>query len=185
MRLNELEIIIVEGTKGTQADTPEFAEPGYFTVGDSHSNGVSNYGRGKIWKALGMDGSSSFDPMHMRAIEKIPAGSVVAISLGANDLKSKPIPQIANQVQKIISAAESKGLHVIYLLPTSTAPNKPVDQKREELRKAMSSAVSVPIVDLGSASVNDPMGLHLDPKQYISIGSKISQEYKLKSDKSF
>jgi peptidoglycan hydrolase-like protein with peptidoglycan-binding domain len=148
-------------------------KPGYYTVGDSHSNGVGNYGRGNTWKAMGKDGSSAFNSMHMDAINRIPTGSVVAISLGANDLGSKTISQIVGRVQTVISAAQSKGLKVVYLLPTTTASNKPNDPKREELRDALRSAVSVPTVDLGQASAADPQGLHLDMGSYAKIGKAI------------
>ena len=124
MRFNEFKNLITEAQKGAQASVAQFNEPGYFTVGDSHSNGVGNYGRGKTWKALGMDGASAFDPMHPAAIAKIPSGSVVAISLGANDLGSKPIPQIVSQVNKIIGDAKERGLEVVYLLPTATTDLK-------------------------------------------------------------
>jgi peptidoglycan hydrolase-like protein with peptidoglycan-binding domain len=178
MRFREfVNIKLIEATKGNQADTPKFDMSGYFTVGDSHSNGVGNYGRGKTWKALGMDGASAFDPMHMQAIEKIPSGSVVAISLGANDLKGKPIPAIVAQVQKVINAAKDKVLQVVYLLPTTTAPNKPNDPKRDELRQALSAAINVPIEDLGQASPGDPMGLHLSSGGYNAIASRISKQY--------
>lgn len=185
MRFKEFKNIITEGTKGRQADIPSFDEPGYFTVGDSHSNGISDYGRGKTWKALGMDGASAFDSMHLAAIEKIPAGSVVAISLGANDLgkrneKGTAIPQIVSQVKKIVDAADAKSLQVIYLLPTSTAPNKPQDPKRNELRQALQSAINTTIVDLGEASPNDTMGVHLSPAGYSSIARQISGQYKPK-----
>jgi peptidoglycan hydrolase-like protein with peptidoglycan-binding domain len=176
MRFREFKIIS-EATKGRQADIPSFDAPGYFTVGDSHSNGVGGYGKGKTWKAMGMDGASAFDPMHISAIERIPSGSVVAISLGANDLKSKPIQQIVSQVNKVIATAKSKSLQVVYLLPTTTAPNKTNDPKRDELRSALKSAVSVPIVDLGQASPSDSMGLHLDAGKYNSIGSQIASNY--------
>lgn len=169
---------ILEGTKGNQASVPKFDSAGYFTVGDSHSNGVGNYGRGKTWKALGEDGASAFDNQHIEAIAKIPAGSVVAISLGANDLKAgKPIPQIVNQVQKVIDAAKSRTLQVVYLLPTTTAPNKPKDPKRNELRDALSAAIQVPIVDMGQASASDTMGVHLDSGKYNRIGAKIASDY--------
>lgn len=178
MRFREFKTVITEATKGQQANITKFEGPGYFTVGDSHSNGVGNYGRGKTWKALGMDGASAFDPMHMAAIERIPSGSVVAISLGANDLKAgKPIPQIVSQVQKVIDAARSKTLQVVYLLPTTTAPNKKKDPKRDELRDALSAAIQVPIVDMGQASASDTMGVHLDSGKYNSIGAKIASDY--------
>ena len=179
MRFYEFKQIILEGTKGKQADVPKFDGPGYITVGDSHSNGVGGYGKGKIWKAMGMDGAKSTDPMHLSAIERIPPGSVVAISLGANDLAAKtPIPQIVSQVQRVISAAQAKTLQVVYLLPTTTAPNKPKDPKRNELRDALSAAIQVPIVDMGQASAGDTMGVHLDSGRYNSIGASIAGDYK-------
>ena len=172
MRFKEFRILS-EGTKGKQADVAKFDSPGYFTVGDSHSNGVGNYGRGKTWQAMGMDGASAFDPMHMSAIERIPAGSVVAISLGANDLGSKPIPQIVNQVERVISAAKGKGLNVVYLLPTAT--NNPENKaKRDELRNALSGAISVPTYDLGKVTGGD--GLHQPMGVYSGIASKITSE---------
>jgi muramidase (phage lysozyme) len=175
MRFKEFfKTTLTEGTKGNQADIPKFDAPGYFTVGDSHSNGIGNYGRGKTWKALGMDGSPASDPMHMAAIEKIPAGSVVAISLGANDFKAgKPISQIVSLVKRVVDAAKAKGLQVIYLLPTSTPKGKDAKQ-REELRSALSADIDADIVDLGEAG---PDGLHLLMPQYAVIASKIAGEH--------
>ena len=182
MRFKEFKTSLFEAQKGAQADVPKFDAPGYFTVGDSHSNGVGNYGRGKTWKSLGMDGAKSTDPMHLNAIERIPAGSVVVISLGANDLAAKtPIPQIVSQVQKVINAARSRTLQVVYLLPTTTAPNKKKDPTRDELRDALSAAIEVPIIDMGQASPTDTMGVHLDSGKYNKIGSDIVGSYKPKA----
>lgn len=171
MRFKEFKTVISEATKGNQADVSKFDGPGYFTVGDSHSNGVGNYGRGKTWKAMGMDGASAFDPMHMSAIDRIPAGSVVAISLGANDLGSKPIPQIVNQVEKVINAASGKSLQVVYLLPTATTDIKN-KAKRDELRSALKSSISVPVYDLGTVTGGD--GLHQPMNVYANIANKIA-----------
>ena len=178
MRFREFKKIIIEGTKGNQAGAASFSGPGYFTVGDSHSNGVGNYGRGKTWKAMGMDGASAFDPMHLEAIEKIPAGSVVAISLGANDLNSKPIPQIVSQVEKVINTAKSKSLEVVYLLPTATADPKN-KAKRDELRNALKNSVGVPIYDLGTVTGGD--GLHQPMGVYGGIANQIASEHSPKA----
>ena len=112
MRFYEFKTIISEATKGNQADVPKFDAPGYFSVGDSHSNGVGNYGRGKTWKAMGMDGASAYDPMHMSAIDRIPAGSVVAISLGANDHKGVKTEQELKKMREAI-----KGKRVFWIDP--------------------------------------------------------------------
>jgi putative chitinase len=173
MRATEFIKPIFEAQKGAQAGAT-FTEPGYFTVGDSHSNGVGNYGRGKTWKALGKDGASAFDSMHMSAIDSIPKGSVVAISLGANDLGSKPVPQIVSQVQSVISSAKSKGLEVVYLLPTATT--KPESkEKREELRTALKNSIAVPTYDLGTVTGGD--GIHQSMGAYGSIGNRIASAH--------
>lgn len=177
MRFKEFKLLS-EGTKGNQADASNFKEPGYFTVGDSHSNGVGNYGRGKTWKALGMDGASAFDSMHLAQIKKIPKGSVVAISLGANDLGKKQISQIVSQVQSVIAAAKDQGLEVVYLLPTATEDKKN-KEKREELRNALGANINVPIYDLGTVKGGD--GIHQPMNIYGGIASKISSEHSLKS----
>jgi putative chitinase len=177
MRAKEFLTLILEAQKGAQAGSA-FTEPGYFTVGDSHSNGVGNYGRGKTWKALGKDGASAFDSMHTAAINSIPKGSVVAISLGANDLGSKPVAQIVSQVQSVVSSAKSKGLEVVYLLPTATT--KPESkEKREELRTALKVGIGVPTYDLGTVTGGD--GIHQPMGAYNNIGNRIISTHKLKA----
>jgi lysophospholipase L1-like esterase len=73
--------------------------------------------------------------MHMSAINSIPKGSVVLISVGANDtFASNPNPStIAGNVSQLINAATSKGLKVTYLLfPVGTRPNAEVRRKTRE-----------------------------------------------------
>lgn len=183
MRFSE----IIKEDKGLQADVQHFDAPGYFSVGDSHSNGVGGYGKraDKVWNAMGMDGAPSTDPMHLSAINRIPKGSVVAISLGANDLGkfNTPIPEIVSRVQSIIDRARSKGLRVVYLIPTGTRDPKAkpgVPEKRDALRKAMMSSIDVPTYDLGycygEKSRDD--GLHRSTGFYKSIADKIVSEFK-------
>lgn len=151
-----------------------------YTVGDSHSNGVSNYGKRKGFIAKGKDGSPSTAKMHLDAINSIPEGSDVVISLGANDLANpnRKISSIVGSVTSVIAAAQKRGLNVAYLLPTLPPSNKPADPRRIELREALRAAVKVPIIDLGQASISDKMGLHLDSSGYSSIASKVSQSFK-------
>ena len=151
-----------------------------YTVGDSHSNGVSNYGRRKGFIAKGKDGSPSTAKMHLNAINSIPEGSNVVISLGANDLADpkRKISSIVGSVTSVIAAAQKRGLNVTYLLPTSPASNKPSDPRRIELREALKAAVKVPIIDLGQASTSDKMGLHLDGSGYSNIASQVSKSFK-------
>ena len=185
MRFGEIIKEAQHGRKGRQANVQQFDAPGYFTVGDSHSNGVGAYGDGPLWKAMGMDGAPSTNSMHISAINRIPKGSVVAISLGANDLgiHKSPIPDIVSRVQSIIDHAKSKGLKVVYLIPTGTKdPDaKPgVSEAREALRTAMKSSISVPYYDLGYCvgGPNDD-GLHRSMAFYAKIASKIVNDIQL------
>jgi lysophospholipase L1-like esterase len=150
-----------------------------YTVGDSHSNGISNYGKRKGFIAKGKDGSPSTAKMHLDAINSIPEGSDVVISLGANDLAGgRKISSIVGSVTSVIAAAQKRRLNVTYLLPTLPASNKPYDPRRVELREALKMAVKVPIIDLGQASTTDKLGVHLDPAGYAQMAGKVSQSFK-------
>jgi muramidase (phage lysozyme) len=174
-------------TQVAQVDTPKAepkrdakaeAKPGYYAVGDSQAVGVAGYG-GKQWdKTMARTGASILDPKqfkaHLANIERIPPGSVVAISGGGNDINSAKPEVIANQMNKLIAAAKARGLQVIHLLPTST-DNPRTQQSREALRQAMiNNQTSAPIIDLGQASKKDPMNLHLDKKEYTRIAQNIA-----------
>jgi lysophospholipase L1-like esterase len=168
-------------TSPTQLDSQSDKKQGLiYTVGDSHSNGISNYGKRKGFVAKGKDGTSSIDKMHLEAINSIPEGSDVVISLGANDLanKNRKISSIVGSVTSVIAAAQKRGLNVTYLLPTLPASNKPYDPRRVELREALKMAVKVPIIDLGQASTTDKMGVHLDAAGYAQMAGKVSQAFK-------
>jgi muramidase (phage lysozyme) len=152
-------------------------EPGYYTVGDSHGVGIATYNKDKNWHNLSTTGSSAFSPDHLQNINKIPKGSVVVISMGANDLGGAKIPKIVNQVNATVAAAKERGLKVVYVLPTATT-NPKSQQKREELRQALLKGLdSRDIVDLGTAPSSKEIkggdGVHLGPKGYASIGSNI------------
>jgi hypothetical protein len=176
--------------KGRHADVQHFDSPGYFTVGDSHSNGVGAYGDGPVWKAMGQDGAPSTKSMHLNAINRIPKGSVVAISLGANDqgIFKSPIPEIVSRVQSIIDHAKSKGLKVVYLIPTGTKDPKAkpgVPEARDALRKAMMSNINVPTYDLGYC-VGKPSddGLHRSMAFYASIARQIVNAFEINTSTS-
>lgn len=143
---------------------------GYYTVGDSHAVGLANY-VGKPWTNKGKNGTPSTAPMHMSAIDSIPKGSVVLISVGANDtFASNPNPAtIANNVSRLVNAATSKGLKVTYLLfPVGTRPNAEVRQKT---REAIKQAISVPIVDLEGSRLVD--GVHADAAGYKKASTEV------------
>lgn len=152
-------------------------KPQYYAIGDSQAQGVAGYGGDQWNKSMAYRGASVVNPKqfekHLANIERIPPGSVVAISGGGNDINSAKPEVITSQVNKLIAAAKARGLQVIHLLPTTTDDPR-TKQSREQLRQAMMQGqTSAPIVDLGVASKKDPMKLHLDRKGYATIAQNI------------
>jgi peptidoglycan hydrolase-like protein with peptidoglycan-binding domain len=164
MRFNEFKVLLEKKMVGQSDST------GYYTVGDSHAVGLANY-VGKPWVNKGKNGTPSTAPMHVNAINSIPKGSVVLISVGANDtFASNPNPQtIASNVSNLVNAATANGLKVTYLLfPVGTRPNAEV---RRKTREAIKSSISVPIVDLEGSRLVD--GVHADATGYKNASAKV------------
>jgi muramidase (phage lysozyme) len=172
----------------TAKDTPVAtkSKPGYYAVGDSHAQGVGGYSNDPknniAWNNLGAKGASAFDKRHLQNIKNIPPGSVVALSLGANDLGSKKLSDIIDQVNKTIAASKAQGHQVVYMLPTASS-NPKLQQKREELRQALLKSLdSRDILDLGTApsskEVRGGDDVHLAPQGYQKYGGYISQMFK-------
>lgn len=172
---------VISATTTTAKEPPaKKSQPGYYSVGDSHAQGVGGYS-GKQWSNLGQKGSSAFDKQHLANIKNIPAGSVVALSLGANDLGSAKLSDIVDQVNKTIAASKAQGHQVVYLLPTASS-NPKLQQKREELRQALLKSLdSRDILDLGVApsgkEIRGGDDVHLDPKGYKKYGEYITQMF--------
>ena len=164
MRFNEFKIILEKKLVDQEGST------GYYTVGDSHAVGLANY-VGKPWVNKGKNGTPSTDSLHTAAINSIPKGSVVLISVGANDtFAAKADPQtIARNVSNLVNTATAKGLKVTYLLfPVGTRPNAEV---RRKARDAIKSSVDVPIVDLEGSRLVD--GVHADAAGYKNASAKV------------
>jgi peptidoglycan hydrolase-like protein with peptidoglycan-binding domain/GH24 family phage-related lysozyme (muramidase) len=151
-------------------------QPGYYTVGDSHAEGIGAYA-GKPWINKSKHSMKSTEPMHMAAIREIPKGSVVVISLGANDagMTNDTPATIAGRVSAIVEASVSNGnktFFVLFPIGTSKA-TKP--ERRIAVRNAIKSAISVPISDLeGQALQSD--GVHAQPNVYASLGKTFAKQ---------
>ena len=164
--------------------TPAENKPGYYTIGDSHGQGIAVYGKGKngpTWVNKSKVGASVVDKdqfaTHMANIEKIPAGSVVTISGGANDISRSNHQAIVDNLNKLIAASKARGHKVVYVLPTES-PDPAKQEQREALRQTILKGVKdVPIVDLGMASEKDKQKVHLDSKGYNRIANNISDMF--------
>jgi hypothetical protein len=143
---------------------------GFYTVGDSHAVGLANYA-GKPWISKAKNGTRSTDPIHLAAIDSIPIGSTVAISLGANDsqnIKTDPTT-IATSVSNVVNTATQKGLKVYFILfPTGTKSNA---EFRAKVRDAIKASIDVPIIDLEGSNLVD--GTHADASAYKKAASEI------------
>ena len=167
----------------TDKQKPE-TKPGYYTVGDSHGEGIAVYGKGKDgpnWINKSKVGASVVDPKqfktHMANIEGIPAGSVVTISGGANDIGRPNHQAIVDNLNKLIAASKAKGHQVVYVLPTES-PDPAKKQQREALRQTLLKGVTgANILDLGMASKTDKQQVHLDDKGYNRIAKNISDMF--------
>jgi hypothetical protein len=175
------------GTTSSKKDSEtdkQDEQPGYYTVGDSHGQGIAVYGtskNGPTWNNKSKVGASVVDKdqfaTHMANIESIPAGSVVTISGGANDIGRPNHQAIVDNLNKLIAASKAKGHKVVYVLPTES-PDPAKQKQREELRQTILKGVKdVPIVDLGMASEKDKQKVHLDSKGYNRIANNISDMF--------
>jgi hypothetical protein len=174
-----------DATSAKSEKSSDENKPGYYTVGDSHGQGIAVYGKGKdgpTWINKSKVGASVVDKdqfaTHMANIESIPPGSVVTISGGANDIARPNHQAIVDNLNKLIAASKARGHKVVYVLPTES-PDPAKQQQREALRQTILKGVKdVPIVDLGMASKKDKQQVHLDDKGYNRIANNISDMLK-------
>ena len=168
--------------------------PKFYTVGDSHAVAVAQAG-GKAWTNLAIGGRSSTDSAMLANISKVPRGSIVLVSQGANDtanamrafMDSKgkrplmPAQRIADNVARVVNMVEAQGATVIFLL----FPNGPGrgaglakyygGDYQEEVRKAIRNAIgSVKVIDLNGKPLTD--GVHATMGSYKEVANKVQSE---------
>lgn len=171
-----------------------------YAVGDSHADagGIASY-KGVINRAQGGEQSTSrfnYSGRHKKTgqptgIDNIPPNQIVIISQGANDTASSvrthvdskgrvpltPPNRIASNVAKLVGAAQSKGHVVVFILfPNGPGRGAGLAQYyggdyQEEVRQAIRSAISVPIVDLNGRGLQ-PDGIHATPGAYMSAAKE-------------
>lgn len=168
----------------------ESADSGYYTIGDSHAVAVAQAG-GKRWTNLAIGGRSSTDREMLGNINKVPSGAVVLVSQGANDTANamrammdsggkrplKDPKQIAASVANVVNLVKEQGAKVIFLL----FPNGPGRGEglakyyggdyQEDVRKAIKSAISVPIIDLNGRPLTD--GVHATMSVYRDVANQV------------
>ena len=162
-----------------------------YTVGDSHAEGIANYG-GAGFKSLAIRGTSSVypantttpNPKHVEAIRSIPKGSTVVICLGCNDAANAALAkskggttlspgQVASNIKVIVDLAVGRGLKTIFVVyPVSTKPGPYGSPYSQKCRDAIKSSVTgVPVIDMGNAETYD--GVHASAGPYKQVAEKV------------
>lgn len=169
----------------------------YVSIGDSHAHAVAQMG-GKSWMNLAVPGASSKGThpkiqQMLGNISKIPRGSVVLISLGANDTanamaaitsdgkgKPRPASSIASDVVSVIDRVRSQSpSKIIFLLfpngpgrgPKGSGAEFYGGKYQDEVRAAIKSAVGVPIIDINGKPLTD--GVHAGPSTYKEVAREV------------
>lgn len=166
------------------------ATSNFYTIGDSHAVAVATAG-GKQWTNLAIGGRSSTDSEMLANISKVPKGATVLVSQGANDTANaakahidskgkrplKPAKEIASNVANVVSKVEAQGASVIFML----FPNGPGrgaglakyygGDYQEEVRNAIKSAISVPIIDINGKPLTD--GVHATMGVYKDVANQV------------
>ncbi len=160
----------------------------FYTIGDSHAVAVATAG-GKDWVNLAIGGKSSTDGQMLANINQVPKGAIVLVSQGANDtanamrasIESKKPPKdpkaIAANVANVVNKVQAQGATVIFML----FPNGPGrgsslakyygGDYQDDVRAAIKSAISVPIIDINGKPLTD--GVHATMAVYKDVANQV------------
>lgn len=128
----------------------EAEQQGFFAVGDSIAYNLAM--GGGPWKSFGKMGATSADAAHKAAIDQIPKGSIVAISLGFDELTNttESPQQISARINSLVQYASSKGLQPVFVLFPRMSGQ--FQQTADALRAAIFTAVRAPMLDMQSGA---------------------------------
>jgi peptidoglycan hydrolase-like protein with peptidoglycan-binding domain/lysophospholipase L1-like esterase len=183
MRFNEVKRALLEAE-----------QPGYYTVGDSHAVAV---GQGVPWINLAIGGTSAQDPRNKENAIKVTKGSVVLISVGANDAanamkaaeqqKKPPISPniIGDRVNSLVNLVKSQQpSKIIFLLfpngpgrGPGLAPYYGGDYQEDVRTSIRNNLDNVEIIDLKGEPLPD--GIHAGPATYARIRNDVVKKYSL------
>ncbi len=171
------------------------SEPAYVTIGDSHAHAVGQMGaimRGTKWLNLAVPGAAS-KGSHPKItamlgnISKIPKGSVVLVSLGANDTANAMVPgkpsrtaqSIASDVAGVVDRVKAQEPAKIIFLLFPNGPGRGSKEAKfyggefqDEVRAAIKGALgSIPIIDINGKPLTD--GVHAGMSTYKVVASQV------------
>ena len=168
----------------------------FYTIGDSHAAQVAIVG-GKDWVNLAVGGASSkgshpIIQQMLGNISKIPKGSVVLVSLGANDTAnamtagkpSRTPSSIAADVASVVEKVKAQGpSKVVFLLFPNGPGRGSKDAKfyggefQDQVRSAIKNAIGdVEIIDINGKPLYD--GIHAGNSTYKEVAGQVVTKYK-------
>jgi len=176
--------------------TEQAQDPGYYTIGDSHAVAIAQMG-GAGWHNLAVGGAPSrgshpFVQKMLAGIGQIPQGSVVVVSLGANDTanayraakengrKARDPSDIAQDVAGVVEQVQARSPRLVVFMLFPNGPgynpgNKDAvwygSQYQDSVRAAIKSAVHVPIIDINGRQLSD--GVHAVPAVYKDVAQEV------------
>ena len=162
MRFNEFKSFLTEDKKKTYA------------IGDSHANAIAKAGG---FVNLTKDGRRVERPENQAAVNQVLPGSVVVVSLGANNMLDENKDSVADQIADLLQTLLSKKCKVYYILFAET-DNPKYAKDRNRLRTAVQSAIpsSVHVIDMGKLSIKNGDGVHANGGWYNSTAQTIKSE---------
>ena len=88
-----------------------------YAIGDSHAVAIAQSGG---FVNLATNGRSAFSADNDGAVGKVPAGSTVVLSAGANDMLNSNKAGVASRIQTLIDTLNKKKCKVFYVLFAET-----------------------------------------------------------------
>lgn len=146
-----------------------------YAIGDSHAVAIAGSGG---FVNLATNGRSAFSSDNDGAVGKVPPGSTVVLSLGANDMLTSNKAGVVSRVQSLIEELKKKKCKVFYVLFAET-DNPKFAKDRNQLRNQMSAGIgnSASIIDMGSLHYdpkNKKDGIHAPMSWYAGAAKKVS-----------
>lgn len=166
-------------------------QPKFYTIGDSHAAQVAIVG-GKDWVNLAVGGASSKGThpkiqQMLSNISKVTKGSVVLISLGANDTAnamtagkpSRTASSIATDVANVVDKVRAQGPSKIVFLLFPNGPGRgSKDAKfysgefQDQVRSAIKNAIGdVEVIDINGKPLYD--GIHAGNATYKEVANQV------------
>jgi hypothetical protein len=159
MRFKEFKVLLEEKQK-------------LYAIGDSHARAI---GAQPGWTSLATDGRSALSSENDAAVSKVPNGSLVVLSAGANDMLNPNKTQVVGRIESLINKLKQKKCTVYYVLFAET-DNPKFAKDKNQLRKLVTNAVGseVGLLDMGKLSYKEGSsdGIHAPMSWYAQAASK-------------